>query len=104
LDEEKTGYLSGHDYWKDTRTGMFFIKHDLVINNVELNNIASTLDSIASNPNRSEVMEVIIHEQYFVPSLPHYEPDAKERVVATIEWLVRNGYKSVFYEEGFLGS
>ena len=104
LDEERTRYLSGHDYWKDTKMGMFFIKHDLVINNVEIRNIPQTLDSIASNPNRSEVMEVIIHEQYFEPSFSHYEPDARERVIATIEWLLKNGYKSVFYEEGFLGS
>lgn len=49
-------------------------------------------------------MEVMIHEQYFNPQFPYYEPDAKERVIATLDWLKRNGYRPVFYEEGFLGS
>ncbi|MBO3803070.1 MAG: hypothetical protein JTT11_04230 [Candidatus Brockarchaeota archaeon] len=104
LDEEKTRYLGGRDYWKDTKAGLFFIKHDLVINLVEPEDIGPTLDSIASNPHRSELMEVMIHEQYFHPELELYEPDAKERVVATLDWLAKNGYKSIFYEEGFLGA
>lgn len=104
LGDERTEYLNGRDYWKDTKTDILFIKHDLVINKIELDDIAPTLDFIASNPHRSDVMEVIIHEQYFRPELSHYEPDVKERVIIALEWLTGNGYKSVFYEDGFLGS
>jgi len=104
LGDERTEYLNGRDYWKDTKTDILFIKHDLVINKIELDDIAPTLDFIASNPHRSDVMEVIIHEQYFRPELSHYEPDVKERVITALEWLTGNGYKSVFYEDGFLGS
>jgi hypothetical protein len=49
-------------------------------------------------------MEVMIHEQYFQRGSPWYEPDVEERVITTLEWLKKNGYKPVFYEEGFLGS
>ncbi|MGQ9513710.1 MAG: hypothetical protein ACUVTL_01435 [Thermoproteota archaeon] len=104
LDEARTRYLSEHDYWKDNEADIFFIKHDLVINLIEPDDIEPTLEFIASNPHRSELMEVMIHEQYFYPELPLYEPDAKERVETTLRWLKRNGYKSVFYEEGFLGA
>jgi hypothetical protein len=104
LDEQTTRYLGERDYWKDLKEGIYFIKHDLVINNVELADISSSLYSIASNPHRLDLMEVIIHEQYFHPELRHYLPDAKERVIATLEWLKKNGYRAIFYEEGFLGS
>ena len=104
LNDDRTKYLNEHDYWKDTKEGLFFIKHDLVINLLEPGDIAPTLDSIASNPHRSDLMEVMIHEQYFNRQFTYYEPDAKERVIAALEWLKRNGYQSVFYEEGFLGS
>ena len=87
LDEEKTRYLDGHDYWKDTKMDILFIKHDLVINAVEPHDIPRCLDSVASNPYKSELMEVMIHEAYFYPQLINYESDVKERVIATLEWL-----------------
>jgi hypothetical protein len=104
LDHDRTMYLNARDYWKDTREDLFFIKHDLVINLLQPKDIAPTLNSIASNPHKSHLMEVMIHEQYFNRQYPHYEPDAHERVITTLEWLRGNGYRSVFYEEGFLGS
>jgi len=104
LDGERTRYLNGRNYWKDTKEGIFFIKHDLVINLIDPSDIAPTLETIAADPHRSELMEVMIHEQYFHPQYPFYEPDAKERVIATLDWLKGNGYRPAFYEEGFLGS
>jgi len=104
LGEEETKYLREHDYWKDTREDLIFIKHDLVINDVDLEDIIPALNSIASDPHQSEVMEVMVHEEYFRPELHSYEADIKERVEITTEWLTKNGYKSVFYDEGFLGS
>jgi len=104
LDKERTMYLSEHDYWKDINVDLFFIKHDLVINLAEPSKIEPKLDSISSNPHRSKLMEVMIHKQYFHPELKIYEPDTKDRVVATLNWLTKNGYKSIFYEEGFLGA
>jgi len=104
LDKRKTEFLNKHGCWKDTGVGIIFIKHALTINLLEPNDIAPTLDSVASNPHRSDLMEVMIHERYFRPELPSYQPDVKERVVATLEWLKGNGYKPVFYEEGFLGA
>ena len=104
LDCDRTEYLTTHDYWKDTREDIFFIKHDLVINLLKPADIAPTLNAIASNPHTSDLMEVMIHEQYFNRQYAYYEPDAKERVITALEWLKGNGYRSVFYEEGFLGS
>ncbi|MCW5979934.1 MAG: hypothetical protein KIT09_17770 [Bryobacteraceae bacterium] len=101
---EQVRYLMGRDYWKDTREDLIFIRHDIVINTVPLDQIDAWLERIAADPHQSEVMELMIHEQYFYPDYVAYEPDYRERVERAIQWVTRRGYKSVFYEEGFLGA
>jgi len=103
LDNEKTGYLSTHDYWKDMRTGIIFVRHDIVINVLELDEIATHLDEVARYPHQSEIMELMIHEYCFYPSHQAYQPDFKKKVIAAIEWVTSNGYKPVFFDEGFVG-
>ena len=46
----------------------------------------------------------MIHEQYFYPDYPAYQPDYRERVERAIGWVTSRRYESVFYEEGFLGT
>ncbi|MBI4873687.1 MAG: hypothetical protein HY822_03525, partial [Acidobacteria bacterium] len=77
-------YLMGHDYWKDTREDMIFVRHDIVINTVPLAGIDAYLDRIAADPNQSQIMELMIHEQYFYPDYRSYEPDYRERVEKAI--------------------
>jgi len=103
LDKEKTRYLSTHDYWKDTKTGLDFVRHDIVINTLKLDEIVPHLDAVAEYPHQSEIMELMIHEQYFYPTHRAYQPDFKEKVIAAIEWVTNNGYKPVFFDEGFVG-
>jgi len=104
LDDEKTRYLSTHDYWKDMRTGIIFIRHDIVINTLKLDEIEPHLNEVAKNPHQSEIMELMIHEQYFYPGTRYYQPDFKEKVMTAIEWVTKRGYKPVFYDEGFIGA
>ncbi|HWQ53845.1 MAG TPA: SMP-30/gluconolactonase/LRE family protein [Bryobacteraceae bacterium] len=96
--------ILGRDYWKDTREDIIFIHHDIVVNSVPLDKIAPYLERIVSDPHESEVLELIIHEQYFYPDYRGYEPDYRARVERAIEWVTRRGYKPVFFGDGFLGT
>lgn len=101
---EQWRYLSKRDYWKDRQMDVIFIRHDIVINTIPLPQIVPYLEGIAANPRQSEVMELMIHEQYFYPDYRNYEPDYRQRVETSIRWATEKGYKPVFYSEGFLGT
>jgi len=97
-------YLSGRDYWKDTSLDLMFVRHDMVMNLFKPGAIVPRLEKIAADPHQAEVMELMIHEQYFYPDYKAYEPDYKERVETGIQWVTEKGYKPVFYGDGFLGT
>jgi hypothetical protein len=48
-------------------------------------------------------MDIFTHEQYFWPFYSNYLPDHFKRLDVAIRWLTENGYKPVFFHEGFLG-
>ncbi len=99
LDEERTRYLNTHDTWRDDETGLLFIKHDLVLNLYPVDEIVPRLDAVYSDPNQSEVLELMIHEQYFYPRFAGYQPDAAEKVRLAAEWVASHGYRWAFYED-----
>lgn len=105
LNKDQIRYLECHDCWWDKEMDLFFIRHDIVLNMFEVSAIVPKLEEIAKEPKQREIMEVMIHEQYFCPELVNlYQPDAQDKVIKALEWLSANGYKSVFYDEGFLGA
>ncbi|MBI2300221.1 MAG: hypothetical protein HYU66_14960 [Armatimonadetes bacterium] len=104
LSAEECAHLAARDAWKCHRGDLWFIKHDIVCNSHPVTGIRPQLDSVFANPHRRELMEVMIHEQYFCDFLPNYMPDAEQRVVEAVEWLGEHDYKPVYYEEGFLGA
>ncbi|HSB15165.1 MAG TPA: hypothetical protein VLE22_11955 [Bryobacteraceae bacterium] len=97
-------YLSGRDYWKDNSEDIIFFRHDIVVNTVALNDIEPYLEKVAADPHQSEVIELMIHEQYFYPDYVAYEPDYRDRVERAIRWVTNRGYKPVFFGDGFLGT
>jgi sugar lactone lactonase YvrE len=97
-------HLMKRDYWKDPREDLLFVRHDLVINTVALDQIVPHLERVATDPHQAEVMELMIHEQYFYPDYRAYEPDFRARVERAVEWVTRRGYRPVFFEDGFLGA
>jgi hypothetical protein len=97
-------YLQGRDYFKDTREDLLLVNIDLVVNAFSVREIPAHLEKLAADPHRSEIMELVIHEQYFYHDYKAYEPDYRARVDCAVEWVTRRGYKSVFYDEGFLGA
>lgn len=103
LDRERTDYLSTHDYWLDTSEDLIFIRHDIVANTVRCEDIRAHLDRTAANPQQRDVMEFMIHEQYFYPEYRAHLADYAERCETTVQWASDNGYAPVFWSDGFLG-
>jgi hypothetical protein len=44
------------------------------------------------------------HEQHFWPFYSSHVPDHFERLDIAFRWVTDNGYKPVFFHEGFLGA
>lgn len=102
LDASQVEHLMRRDYWKDTKEDVIFVRHDIVINSLALDKIVPHLEKVAADPHQSELMELMIHEQYFYPDYVNYQPDFREKVERVIEWATRKGYQStlcVFGEE-----
>ncbi len=103
LDDEKSEYLSRHDAWMDFASGIVFSKIDLVCNLTPLERIVPTLETLAADPGRAEIMDFLTHEQYFWPFYPRFIPDHAQRLDAAIRWAADHGYEPMFLHEGFLG-
>jgi len=103
LNRDVVSHFQERDYWKDLRENLFFIRHAIVANNVPLDKIAAHMEEAVSVPTRGEVLELMIHEQYFYPDYVAHEPDYAERCEATVKWAAENDYKPVFWADGFLG-
>jgi hypothetical protein len=103
LPDDVSAYCASHEAWKDFDSGLVFSMVDIVSNSVPVDRIAATLEPLAKNPDRAEIMDLFTHEQYFWPFYYHYIPDHAQRVEAAIRWVTERGYKPVFFHEGFLG-
>jgi hypothetical protein len=104
LDDDRSEYLSRHDALVDFASGITFSKIDIVCNNTPLEQVAPTLEPLADDPNRAEIMDLFTHEQYFWPFYVRHLPDHAQRLDATLRWVTERGYKPVFFHEGFLGA
>jgi hypothetical protein len=103
LDDARCEYLSRHDALMDFDSGIVFSKVDIVCNNVTVEQTVPTLAPLAKDPNQAEIMDLFTHEQYFWPFYVNYRPDHFQRLDTALRWVTENGYKPVFYHEGFLG-
>jgi len=97
-------HLMGRDYWKDVGRDLLFVRHDMVINGVPLDQVVPRLEKLAADPHQSELIELMIHEQFWYPDYVAYLPDYRQRVERAIRWVTERGYKPVFFGEGFLGA
>jgi len=103
LDDVRSEYLSRHDALMDFDSGIVFSKIDIVCNSTPLERIVPTLEPLSKDPNCAEIMDLFTHEQYFWPFYSNYLPDHAQRLDAAIRWVTEQGYKPVFFHEGFLG-
>ncbi len=104
LDRPHARRLLERDAWWDADTDIIFITCDEVVNSHSLECVPEVLDGQAESPHTSELIELLIHEQYFREELINYQPDVKDRVIASLEWVAERGYEPCFWCEGLLGN
>ena len=103
LDDVRSEYMSRHDALMDFDSGIVFSRVDIVCNSTPVEQIVPTLKPFAKDPNQAEIMDLFTHEQYFWPFYSNYIPDHFERLDVAIRWVTEQGYKPVFFHEGFMG-
>jgi hypothetical protein len=103
FDDARSEYLSRHDALMDFDSGIVFSKVDIVCNSTPIERIVPTLEPLTKNSDQAEIMDLFTHEQYFWPFYSNYIPDHFQRLETAIHWVTEQGYKPVFFHEGFLG-
>ncbi|MFP4249134.1 MAG: hypothetical protein ACLFU7_05710, partial [Armatimonadota bacterium] len=104
LDRPHARRLLERDAWWDADTDIIFITCDEVVNSHPLERVPEVLDAQAQSPHTSELIELLIHEQYFREELINYQPDIREKVIASLEWVTERGYEPCFWCDGLLGN
>ena len=92
LNKEQAAHASSRDFWVDNSENLIFVKDDIIINEVPLQEIDAYMDRISAAENHC-FHYLLIHEQYFYEHYYAYEPDYRERIFAAVDWCHRNGYR-----------
>lgn len=104
LDTQTARHIRRRDAWHDWSEGITFVDCDWVVNNLRLEEIIPRLEERAADPHTGEMLELLIHEQYFREELRLCQPDVQEKAERAIRWVTEHGYRPCFWGEGFLGS
>ena len=104
LSAGQCAYCDSRPAWHDHETGITFIPCAVVVNAFTPGQIIERLNERAMSPHTGELVELLIHEQYFREELDLYQPDIRDKVHAALRWVTENGYEPVFWGDGFLGT
>jgi len=104
LPKEHYAYCDSRGAWHDFETGLTFMRCTCVVNTVDLERIDDFLDARTSTPHTAEMVELLIHEQYFRKELSLYQPTVLDKVRKALRWVTDRGYEPVFWSDGFLGT
>ena len=80
---------------KVQREGMDFYSIDAVMNGYGREALLRRMGELLDR----ERLCVMIHEQYFYPDYPAYQPDFEQKITRVFELLRENGFESRFVEE-----
>ena len=95
-EEEGTLIRAGNTVSRD---GMAFAGIDVILNLYSKEEILLRLQALKHR----DLVKVMIHEQYFYPDYPKYQPNFEEKLDATFRFLSENGFYSVFLEDTIRG-
>ena len=96
-------HIETRDAWYDAETDLLFVVEDATVNSLAVAEVDPWLNRQAQSPHTSELMELLIHEQYFRQELEYFQPDVQEKVTRSLDWVTTRGYEPVFWGEGLLG-
>ena len=99
LTPEQSAYCDTRPAWHDHETGITFIPCAMVVNSFKVEEIVPRLEKRAQSPHTAELVELLIHEQYFREELSYYQPDVMEKVKTALEWVANNGYEPTFWSD-----
>jgi len=97
-------HINERDAWYDPDTDLLFVTEDATVNSLRVEEVVPWLERQAANPHTGELVELLIHEQYFRKELSHFQPDIREKVIRCLRWVTERGYQPVFWGDGFLGN
>lgn len=113
LDIPQAEYCNTRDAWRDNATGLTFITCDQVVNTWTADKVLADLEPHVANPHTGELIELLIHEQYFREDrllgaqpkrVDYFQHDIFEKVEKNIRYLTEQGYAPCFWSDGLLGS
>ena len=104
LSLEETRHCDSRGAWHDAQTGLVFVRCTAVVNTLEAGEIPAYLNARTATPQTAEMLELLIHEQYFRRELALYQPTILDKVRAALAWATERDYEPVFWSEGFLGA
>ena len=78
-----------------TKGTIAFAAIDIVMNSFSRDEILAKLKALSDR----DAIRLMIHEQYFYPDYPAYQPDFEEKLNAAFSYLKSLGYKIRFFEE-----
>ena len=99
--DEHLHHIARRDAWMDYETDVLFLQADICVNSILLDDIAAKMEAEVADPHKRDLVELIIHEQYFRRELVYYLPDVMDRVRATIGFVAERGYEPVFWGDEF---
>jgi hypothetical protein len=104
LPTEVKDHGNDRDCYYDPETDLIFVTEDATVNDLRVEEVEPWLDRQAASPHTGELMELLIHEQYFRKELPYFQPEVQEKVIRALRWVTDRGYQPVFWGDGFLGN
>jgi hypothetical protein len=99
LDEFQCAQWAERGFLFDGRTGLWFRRNDVVLNQAALAEIPPLLEGIAARHKQDDMIQLMNHEQYFYNDYVHYQGDYEAKMENALAWLTRNAYRSCFLEE-----
>ena len=87
--------LQGGGLFLDDDGTLYFSGIDVILNEYERNQI---LDSLEKLKNRS-LVRIMNHEMHFYAYDKNYQKDFCEKLESAVDFLTKNDFKSVFYED-----
>lgn len=113
LDLPQAEYCHSRDAWRDNSTGLTFVSCDQVVNSWAADRVVAELQPQVANPHTGEMIELLIHEQYFREDrllvdqpqrVSYFQHDIFAKVESNIRYLTEQGYAPCFWSDGLLGS